>query len=219
MHEKQLKIPLAGGQIISWTQLLTRPLFVLIRLLLCRQKIVTLSVDQLQPGMRYIVAANHGSWFDPIVILVQLPYGVMLRLRPLRVMVLNKLFDSPLRPFIASLGSFPVKPHKRYRYGLELARYFLEQGDSLGIFPEGRRNLDGTVKPRRGVAELANTPNTRLIPVRVLWKKRFFGLIPNYAIHVGAPVDATKMSADEIMDQIYSLPLSLERSSASTLST
>jgi 1-acyl-sn-glycerol-3-phosphate acyltransferase len=201
-----LKTPLPNGRVIFLTQIIVRPLIYIIRFGLIRSKQIDIRPDHIDNNLHYVIAANHGSWLDPLVIMYHFPLKVFVRLGPFRVMVLNKLFDSILRPAITMLGSFPAKPHRSYRFGLDLAQQFLDDGTTIGIFPEGRRNLDGTIKPRRGVAELANQPNTRLIPVHISWT-RIFHKIPTYKIHIGKPQNVSGRSAEEIMQIIYSLPL------------
>ena len=202
-----LHIPLPYDGVVMFTQIVLRPLIFLIRVCLARGVTIDIKPSQLEPNAKYILAPTHGSWLDPLVVMYHVPINVFYRIGPIRVIVLNKVFDSALRPFIMALGSFPAKPHARYRYGLDMAQEFLDGGALLAIFPEGRRNRDRSVKPRRGVAELANDKNVLLIPVHIAWKRYFFGLVPTYKIHIGAPRKVAGMTADQIMDDIYALPL------------
>jgi 1-acyl-sn-glycerol-3-phosphate acyltransferase len=202
-----LRIPMPNDGYVYRTQVVVRGIVWIIRLLLSRKVVVDIKIEQLEPDCRYLLTPNHGSWLDPLVIMHHLPGNVFKILGPIRVIVGNRLLASPLKPFILSLGSFPAKPHKYYRSGIEMAQYFLDNGALLAIFPEGRRNANRSVKPRRGVADLANAEDVRLIPVHIEWTRHFFGIIPTYKIHIGAPVKVMGKTAEEIMDVIYALPL------------
>lgn len=202
-----LRIPMPNDRYVYGTQIVVRGIVTIIRLLLARLVIVDIKTEQLEPDCRYLLVPNHGSWLDPLVIMHHIPGSVFRMLGPIRVIVGNRLLASPLKPFILSLGSFPAKPHKYYRSGIEMAQYFLDNGALLAIFPEGRRNANRSVKPRRGVSDLANAEDVRLIPVHIEWTRHFFGMIPTYKIHIGSPVKAAGKTAEQIMEYIFDLPL------------
>lgn len=80
-----------------------------------------------------IIAANHKSFLDPVVL------GIVLK-RPVRFMAKKELFNIPLFGWlITRLGAFPVDRGKPDRASLRNSLEILENGEVLGIFVEGTR--------------------------------------------------------------------------------
>ena len=110
-----------------------------------------------------IVAGNHPSYLDPV--LLGLPID-----RPIRFMAWDALFRIPLiGQLIRALGAFPVditrgKGEKAYKEALRI----LEEGEVLGIFPEGQRSESGVMgEVRMGAARLAIESGAPIIPVTI----------------------------------------------------
>ena len=106
-----------------------------------------------------VVAANHPSVLDPFVLSTAVE-------RPLRYVAKAELWRVPLwAPLLDALGGIPVNRDMGDRAALAAALAALEQGDAVGIFPQGgvRR---GTW--HRGAARLALASGAPLLPVRIL---------------------------------------------------
>lgn len=160
---------------------------------------------EVQPNRRYILASTHQSWFDPFVITSALGWKRLRPLLPCRFitapMFLSKWW---LRPAMVALGAYPAYPYRNYPYGIDASKKLLEAGDTVVIFPQGKRTVNIEDKPKRGVAELSIIPSTLLIPVYLKMNHRTF--LPSYHVYVGSPFDASSLSPEEIMDFIYKLP-------------
>ena len=152
-----------------------------------------------------MIAANHQSMFDPFVICSALPLRFFPHLAPFRYFAHNALFDKILRPFLFSFGAFPASRNNYYIYGLEAAKTFLSQHQTVMIFPEGRR-VPVSTRPRSGVEVLAKNPNVEIIPVHLQWQKNKWGL-RSYQLTVGHPLKEKGLSARQIMNRVYKLPL------------
>lgn len=137
--------------------LIIRPLFPLA---------VSLSIggEEHMPAQGAVVlAANHLTNFDifPIQLAV-LP-------RPIYFMAkaelhANRWLDALLR----QLGSFPVKRGARDEWAMEHARKVLEKGQVLGIFPEGTRSRDHSLRTAKtGAARLALAMGCPIVPLAV----------------------------------------------------
>lgn len=108
-----------------------------------------------------IVACNHVSYVDPPA-LCFCP-------RRISFMAKKELFAIPLLgPLIRGLGAFPVDRHGSARAAIARSLEVLRRGGTIGIFPEGTRNLSGEVRPQTGVALLAALSGAPVLPVRVL---------------------------------------------------
>ena len=107
-----------------------------------------------------IVAANHGSFWDPPVLGVVLP-------RPLRYMTRSSFFAVPLfGALIRSLGAFPVR--KADLSGLRAAEAALTRGEALLVFPEGGRMKDGRLHPALpGLGLIEARTRAPILPVYV----------------------------------------------------
>jgi 1-acyl-sn-glycerol-3-phosphate acyltransferase len=110
-----------------------------------------------------IIAGNHPSYLDPAFVVLPLK-------RRVRFMAWDALFKVPLLgPLIRVLGAFPVdirkgKGESAFREALRV----LNDGDALGIFPEGQRSEHGPIgEMRTGVARLAIDSGAPIVPVTI----------------------------------------------------
>ncbi|MCF7935013.1 MAG: 1-acyl-sn-glycerol-3-phosphate acyltransferase [Synergistales bacterium] len=112
----------------------------------------------------YIVVSNHCSNLDPVVVGVSCPVR-------LRYLAKEELFGVPLLgPLIRVLGASPVRRDDGGGSGTALRHLlgFLEQGEHVLLFPEGRRSRDGRLGSLEGgVALLAKRSGLPVVPVVV----------------------------------------------------
>lgn len=105
-----------------------------------------------------IVACNHISYFDP-------PFMACLCPRRIRYMAKKELFELPvLGSVIRGLGAYAVDRHGSATAAIKRSLQVLEAGGAVGIFPEGTRNLTGTIAPQTGVALLAALSQAPVVP-------------------------------------------------------
>ncbi|HVL49423.1 MAG TPA: lysophospholipid acyltransferase family protein [Candidatus Thermoplasmatota archaeon] len=117
-----------------------------------------------------IVASNHLSWWDPVILGTVLP-------RPIHFLAKKEVFRGPFTNwFFSSAGAIPVDRQKGGNIeALAAAVRVIETGGVVGIFPEGTRAAPGrTLPPRTGVARLALATGAPVLPVAVL-SDRFWG--------------------------------------------
>jgi 1-acyl-sn-glycerol-3-phosphate acyltransferase len=111
-----------------------------------------------------VVAANHPSYLDPVLLSLQVR-------RPIRFMAWDALFRVPLLGALVRLfGAFPVDTTPgRGSAAYETARSLLESGEIVGIFPEGRRSRSGWMEHelRAGAARLALETGAPLFPATI----------------------------------------------------
>ncbi len=107
-----------------------------------------------------ILASNHCSYLDPIVI-------GLLTSRKLNFLAKEELFrTSFLKQLITALGAFSLKRDKLDRRAYQKALHLLSQGRILALFPEGTRSTTQKIgKLRQGTANIALKTKVPLIPV------------------------------------------------------
>ena len=149
----------------------------------------------------FIVAANHISYLDPPAV------GAAFR-RRLRFIAKDELFVLPvLGRMIRWLRAIPItlsQPAAVNRAVLKAAAHALQQGDVLGMFPEGGRQATGRVEPAKlGIAFIALHAGVPIVPVAVRgtdtalphgarWLRR--GPI---TVRIGAPIPVDRAMAGE----------------------
>ncbi|MEG1686769.1 MAG: lysophospholipid acyltransferase family protein [Angelakisella sp.] len=121
----------------------------------------------------YIVACNHRSLLDPVLLAHGIP-------RQVNYMGKVELFHVPvLGPILRGVGVFPVERGTGDASALDHAVELLQQGNLMGIFPEGTRSHDGQMgRPKSGMAHLAKTAQVGVVPCAIrfegkmkLWKR------------------------------------------------
>lgn len=151
-----------------------------------------------------VLCSNHISLLDPPAI------GIMLN-RKVRFMAKAELFDVPLLgKIINNLGAFPVKRAGVGKETIRIALNLLRDGEIMGIFPEGTRNVDGAVAAKKGAAMLALKSGAAVVPVAVIGEYKLFR---KTEVVYGPPIDmsdllgqgsgALEMVTDRIMEHIH----------------
>ena len=112
----------------------------------------------------YIVTANHLSLIDPVLV-------TMAVRRLIRFLALDELFGESqiLDRMMLYFGSIPVSRERAPLGAMHQALRVLEDGEVLGIFPEGARALywgERTIK--RGAAWLSIATGAPILPCSVI---------------------------------------------------
>ena len=134
---------------------------------LCRVVIRALyGFRALQPGNvpatgAVIVACNHVSYLDPVVL------GIGFT-RPVTYLAKKELFAIPvLGPIIVGLGVYPLDREAGGVAAVRAALRALKDGRCVGIFPEGTRNLTGDVQGKGGAALLGALSGAPVVPAAI----------------------------------------------------
>lgn len=114
-----------------------------------------------------LVAANHPSYFDPVVL--SLATG-----RLVRFFALAEILKVPVVGWFAKQwGILPVTPGGNNEPTVQKALRVLQRGGAIGIFPEGRRSLQWAMGDARpGVGRLALQSGAKIVPCVIYgtWK-------------------------------------------------
>lgn len=109
----------------------------------------------------YILAANHLSWTDILLLPYYIPVHVV-------YMAKEEVFHSKLGWLARFLGAFPVKRGEADRQAMRTSATLLKAGKVLLIFPEGTRSLNHTLaKGHAGLGMIALRSAVPVIPVAI----------------------------------------------------
>jgi len=120
-----------------------------------------------------ILAANHVTNFDVFPMQFALP-------RVIFFMGKAELFKNPiLDVLIRNLSGFPVNRGDKDQWALNHALKVLRHGQTLGMFPEGKRSKGkGLSVAKTGTARLALEANCPIVPLTVIGSGQFFKRFP-----------------------------------------
>ncbi|MDD3271137.1 MAG: lysophospholipid acyltransferase family protein [Syntrophomonadaceae bacterium] len=152
-------------------------------------------IDKLPQNGPVIVASNHMSNWDSIMIVIALP-------RPVHFMAKVELFNNKiLGKLLTALHAFPVKRGTADRKAIRQALELLEEGKVLGIFPEGaRKKVKPDTQVQSGIALLALKSGAQIVPVACVGTEKDFplGWFRPLLVRVGDPVDLDKYQGQKI---------------------
>ena len=183
----------------------------------CRVR--TEGLDNVPVDGPVILAANHVSFFDSVVLTLSVP-------RRTRFVGKAEYLQSWKTRFVfPALGMIPIKrtAGRQAMAALNTAAAALENGDMLGIYPEGTRSRDGLLhRGHTGVAQLALMTNAKIIPIGLVGTERVqpigakmprpfhsvvarFGKPIDPSSYVGTPRRRRRQIRDDLMDAIRRL--------------
>ena len=122
-----------------------------------------------------IVAANHVTNFDVFPMQISLP-------RPIFYMAKDALFKNPLAAWgLRNVGAFPVDRQLGGKddWAMNHARKILDNGLTLGMFPEGTRSRgEGLGLAKTGTARFAIEKQVPVLPMAITGSDKFFREFP-----------------------------------------
>ena len=140
-----------------------------------------------------ILAINHQSIWDPLVVASSLP-------RKVSFMAKEELFSIPvLGKIFSKLGAFPVKRGKGDMNAIRQSLAILKEGRVLGLFPEGTRSKTGEIqKGLPGMVLLMEKSKASVVPIKVFGTRNLLTKgWGNIAVMVGKPMTAQMLQAPE----------------------
>jgi 1-acyl-sn-glycerol-3-phosphate acyltransferase len=122
------------------------------------------NADLLKPDQRYILVANHYSYFDIPVIFAAIP-------QPIRFLAKVSLFKIPIfGQAIGRAGFIPIdrKNRRTAVKSFDMAADRIRKGNTIVIFPEEGRSRTRELKPfQRGAFLLALKSQLPIVPIAV----------------------------------------------------
>ncbi|WP_188206031.1 lysophospholipid acyltransferase family protein [Alkalibacillus aidingensis] len=169
-------------------------------------RIKVIGKENLPKNGPVIVCSNHISNFDPPVVGITCP-------RDISFMAKEELFEKKfIGLLLRNLNAFPVKRGMRDRNALRNGLKQLEEGHTLGLFPEGTRSKDGQLKQGlAGAGFFAMRSDAKVIPCAIIGPYQYFKPL---TVVYGKPIEfkslegekpSAQVVTDEIMENIQSL--------------
>lgn len=148
-----------------------------------------IGVDNIPRGRGVMMVSNHVSSADPPIL------AASIYPRWPKYMAKLELFQKRyFGPIFALSGAFPVKRFEADLAALREAERHLEEGEVLGMFPEGHRSdTGGLMEAYPGTALIALRANPAIVPVAITGSEklragwRVFFQRPNIRIVFGKP--------------------------------
>ncbi len=146
-----------------------------------------------------LIASNHESFFDPVLVGMGLPV-------PIYYLARRSLFRVPVfGQLIHTVGARPVSRDAVDSQSLRLMLTLLRKGQRLLMFPEGTRTRDGSLGPfKRGVAAVAARVGVPVLPVAVAGAReawpasRVLPRTGRTAVAYGEPMVSRGVDPDEL---------------------
>ncbi len=174
-------------------------------------------IDNIPTDGPVIVASNHVSYADPLIIggIIRRPVNFVMYYKIYRIPVLNFIFRTGKAIPIAGRSENPEILDQAYRR----IHKVLDSGDVLGIFPEGHITFDGDIQPfKPGIDKIISENPVPVVPVALchLWgslfsrrdpllKRRPYKLWARIELRVGAPIPAQEVTAARLQKEVERL--------------
>jgi 1-acyl-sn-glycerol-3-phosphate acyltransferase len=187
-----------NSRISPWLTRLLYPLGCYIVIPLFFGKIEVTGIENIPKQDPVIVAPNHRSRWDALIV----PYAVgrIVSGRDLRFMVSANEVKGLQGWFIRRMGGFPVNTERPQigcvRHSIELLQ---EDREMVVIFPEGGIYRERKIQPlKRGVARIAlevagdrNASNVKILPVGIVYSKPCPSWGTNVRVNIGSPLNVS----------------------------
>ncbi|MFK3873193.1 MFS transporter [Pseudoalteromonas rhizosphaerae] len=195
--------------------------FVVCLLTICMYRVRTKGDHNIPSEGAAVLVSNHVSFVDWMFILAASP-------RPIRFMVFAPIYYSPALHWLFKMAkAIPIDSEKSnpqaFQEAFDEVAKALDNGELVGIFPEGRLTGDGSIDIfRRGIERIIQRSPVAVIPVHLggLWGSMFsrkakwrlprlkWSLV---AVTAGEPIAANAVTADELRERVVALKEQYEK--------
>ncbi len=170
-----------------------KAIFLFIFKYLCRWQVT--GIENIPEKGSVVIIANHVSYWDPLVLGVVSP-------RRVHFMAKAELFKIPiLSQIVRGLGAFPVDRQKSDRAALRSALEILDNGEVVGMFPEGTRIRDEVLGEfKMGAAMIAAKGNSPIVPIALINTPKIFskGFFRPFKVVIEKPLYIEKNEAQKV---------------------
>ncbi|HLC61460.1 MAG TPA: lysophospholipid acyltransferase family protein [Candidatus Nanoarchaeia archaeon] len=170
-------------------------------------------LENLPRDRPFIVAANHSSYYDTLLVpIILIPFLG----KKATALVSSKYWKIPIANYVLTHGEcIPVyigndkDAKSKNNESLAKAARYLKKGNIIFMFPEGTRSYDGKLKKAHtGVARLALEAGMPVVPFgiidshRVMPKGKIFPRLKRCEVKIGKPMYFKKYYNKKINDRV-----------------
>ncbi|MBR7112042.1 MAG: 1-acyl-sn-glycerol-3-phosphate acyltransferase [Clostridia bacterium] len=163
-----------------------RTLLVIPAKLLFRVRVVGRKNEPKKGEGVYLVCGNHQTVLDPVFLCIAL------RRQQPHFMAKAELFRVPvLGRLVRWLGAYPVSRGKGDVGAIKHAIHLLENGRSIGLFPQGTRCAGKDprdTKAKNGAAMIASHAGAQILPVHIKMKNYQWKFFRRVTVVIGEPI-------------------------------
>lgn len=171
-----------------------RTLLVIPARLLFRVKVVGRKNEPKRGEGSYLVCANHQTVLDPVFLCLAL------RRQQPHFMAKAELFRVPvLKHLVRWLGAYPVSRGKGDVGAIKRTIKLLENGYSVGMFPQGTRCAGKDPRACRvktGAAMVASHAGAQILPVHIKMKNYTWKFLRRVTVVIGEPIPFERFEYD-----------------------
>lgn len=137
-----------------------------------------------------LIAGNHKHAFDPLMV-------IMSTKRVVHYMAKNEVFKGLAGVIFDKIGLIRIYSNKSNQIAVIDAENVLNNGGTIGIFPEGTRNRtkEELLRFKKGTVRMAKATNTKIIPFAIRGDYKLFR--KSVVAEFGKPIDVSNMEIDE----------------------
>lgn len=137
-----------------------------------------------------LIAGNHKHAFDPLMV-------IMSTKRVVHYMAKNEVFKGLAGVIFDRIGLIRIYSNKSNQMAVIDAENVLNEGGTIGIFPEGTRNRtkEELLRFKKGTVRMAKATNTKIIPFAIRGDYKLFR--KNVVVEFGKPIDVVNMEIEE----------------------
>ena len=181
---------------------LVKPIYTILLKIIFRPKII--GKENIPEEGALIFAGNHKHAVDPTMVMMSTK-------RIVHYMAKEELFRGLHGIFFKKIGLIKVYGGRSNPNAVIEAEKILNNGGTVGIFPEGTRNKTGEelLKFRHGAVAIAKKTNTKILPFAIKNKYKIFRR--SVILEFGKPIDVSKMETEEANEYLKNEVLKLLR--------
>ena len=181
---------------------LVKPIYTILLKIIFRPKI--LGRENIPEEGALIFAGNHKHAVDPTMVMMSTK-------RIVHYMAKEELFRGLHGIFLKKIGLIKVYIGRSNPNAVIEAEKILNNGGTVGIFPEGTRNKTGEelLKFRHGAVAIAKKTNTKILPFAIKNKYKIFRR--SVILEFGKPIDVSNMETEEANEYLKNEVLNLLR--------
>lgn len=181
-----------------------KPIYTILLKIIFRPKII--GKENIPQEGALIFAGNHKHAVDPTMVMMSTN-------RIVHYMAKESLFKGLHGILFKKIGLIKVYRGRSNPNAVIEAEKILNNGGTIGIFPEGTRNkgTEELLKFRHGAVAIAKKTNTKILPFAIRNKYKIFRR--SVVLEFGKPIDVSNMETEEANEYLKKEVLNLLRKS------